>query len=54
MLLRFPKTNRKNLMDVFLVEPEDVTNIVLHFLSDASRYITGTASPVDVGYLLKV
>lgn len=43
-----------NLMDAFVVEPEDVTEVVLHLLSDDTRYITGTSNPIDAGCLLRV
>ena len=35
------------------VEAEDVSNAVLFFASDESRYITGVQPPVDAGCLLK-
>ncbi|BBZ15428.1 mycofactocin-coupled SDR family oxidoreductase [Mycobacterium branderi] len=35
------------------VEAEDITNAVLFFASDESRYITGVALPVDLGHCLK-
>jgi len=33
-----------------LLEPEDVTNSVMHLVSDAGRYITGTTFVVDAGF----
>ena len=35
------------------VEPEDISNAVLFFASDESRYITGVTLPVDAGGCLK-
>jgi SDR family mycofactocin-dependent oxidoreductase len=35
------------------VEPVDVSNAVLFFASDESRYVTGVALPVDAGSMLK-
>jgi (+)-trans-carveol dehydrogenase len=34
------------------VEPQDVSNAVAFLVSDAARYITGTALPVDAGTLI--
>jgi SDR family mycofactocin-dependent oxidoreductase len=39
----------KNLLDVDMVEPADVSNAVLFLVSDDARYITGVALPVDAG-----
>ncbi|NMO55349.1 mycofactocin-coupled SDR family oxidoreductase [Actinoplanes sp. TBRC 11911] len=33
-----------------MLEPSDVTNTVLHLVSDAGRYITGQSVVVDAGY----
>ncbi len=35
------------------VEPEDISNAVLFFASDESRYITGVTLPIDAGSCLK-
>ena len=35
------------------VEAEDVTNAVLFFASDESRYVTGVQMPIDLGSNLK-
>ena len=35
------------------VEAEDISNAVLFFASDESRYITGVTLPVDAGSCLK-
>lgn len=34
------------------VEPLDITEALLFLVSDAGRYLTGTALPVDAGCLL--
>ena len=34
-----------------LVEPDDVTNLILFLLSSRSKYITGKSLPMDAGYL---
>jgi SDR family mycofactocin-dependent oxidoreductase len=36
------------------VEPVDVSNAVVWLASDASRFVTGTATPVDAGAIAKV
>jgi (+)-trans-carveol dehydrogenase len=41
------------LPDVPWIEPEDVSNAVLFLCSDAARYITGVALPVDAGNVVK-
>jgi SDR family mycofactocin-dependent oxidoreductase len=33
-----------------LLEPEDVTNSIMHLISDAGQYITGTTFRVDAGF----
>ncbi len=40
-------------LPVDLVEPEDIARAILFLLSDAGRYITGAALPVDAGGVLK-
>jgi len=42
-----------NAMRVGLISPEDVSAAVLWLASDASRYVTGVALPVDAGYTNK-
>jgi SDR family mycofactocin-dependent oxidoreductase len=42
-----------NAIPVPWIEVEDVTNALLFLVSDAARYITGVALPVDAGFLLK-
>lgn len=36
-----------------LIEPEDVTNLILHLVSDAGRYTTGSTCLVDAGFVNK-
>jgi NAD(P)-dependent dehydrogenase (short-subunit alcohol dehydrogenase family) len=36
-------------LPVPLVEPEDISNAILFLCSDAGRYVTGAAMPVDAG-----
>lgn len=38
-----------NQMPVALVEPVDISHAVLYAVTDASRYVTGTALPVNAG-----
>jgi SDR family mycofactocin-dependent oxidoreductase len=40
-----------HVIDVPWVEPIDVTEAVLYLASDAARYVTGIALPVDAGFL---
>ena len=40
-----------NAMPVPFVEPIDISNAVLWLVSDAARYVTGVALPVDAGML---
>ena len=35
------------------VEVEDISNAVLYLASDAGRFVTGVALPVDAGLLIK-
>ena len=38
-----------NSLPVVAAEPEDITDTMLHLVSDASRYVTGTTQLVDAG-----
>lgn len=42
-----------NAMPVPAVEPEDIANAVFYLVSEAGRYVTGIALPVDAGYVNK-
>lgn len=39
-----------NLMDVDLIEARDISNAIAWLVSDAARYVTGVALPVDAGF----
>lgn len=41
-----------NILPVTLLEPSDISNTVLHLVSDDARYVTGTVNLVDAGVLL--
>lgn len=42
-----------NVLDEQLIEPEDIAEAVLWLSSDAARFVTGTALPVDAGMTAK-
>jgi SDR family mycofactocin-dependent oxidoreductase len=42
-----------NLMPIEIIEPSDVSDAVVWLCSDAARYITGVALPVDAGCAIK-
>jgi SDR family mycofactocin-dependent oxidoreductase len=42
-----------NALPVRALEPEDIANAVYWLVSDAGRYVTGVALPVDAGYVNK-
>ena len=42
-----------NVLPVQTLEPEDIANAVFYLVSDAGRYVTGVALPVDAGYTTK-
>ena len=48
-----PVSQMMHTLPVPWVEPEDISNAVLFFASDESRYVTGVQLPVDAGGLLK-
>jgi len=42
-----------NALPVQTLEPEDIANAVFWLVSDAARYVTGVALPVDAGFVNK-
>lgn len=48
-----PVSQMMHTLPIPWVEPEDISNAVLFFASDESRYVTGVQLPVDAGCLLK-
>ena len=42
-----------NALPVAAAEPQDIANAVLWLVSDAARYVTGVALPVDAGFVNK-
>jgi SDR family mycofactocin-dependent oxidoreductase len=48
-----PFSQMMHTLPVPWVEPVDISNAVLFFASDESRYVTGVQLPVDAGSLLK-
>jgi SDR family mycofactocin-dependent oxidoreductase len=42
-----------NALPVAMLQPRDVANAVLWLVSDAARYITGVALPIDAGFVNK-
>jgi SDR family mycofactocin-dependent oxidoreductase len=42
-----------NALPVGMVEPADISAAILYLVSDAGRYVTGTALPVDAGFVSK-
>jgi len=48
-----PVSQMMHTLPVPWVETEDISNAVLFFASDESRYVTGVQLPVDAGCLLK-
>ena len=42
-----------NALPVQALEPEDIANAAFYFVSEAGRYVTGVALPVDAGYVNK-
>ena len=45
--------NMSNALPVQTLEPEDIANAAYYLVSDAGRYVTGVALPVDAGYTNK-
>lgn len=50
---KWAHSDRSNLLDVQMIEPEDISNAVLWLVSDAARYVTGIDLPIDAGYMVK-
>jgi SDR family mycofactocin-dependent oxidoreductase len=48
-----PISQMMHTLPVPWVEPVDISNAILFFASDESRYVTGVSLPVDAGSLLK-
>lgn len=48
-----PFSQMMHTLPVPWVEPADISNAVLFFASDESRYVTGVSLPVDAGSMLK-
>jgi SDR family mycofactocin-dependent oxidoreductase len=46
-------TTLENLLPVTMLEPGDISDVVVFLASDAAKYITGVTLPVDAGFLLK-
>jgi SDR family mycofactocin-dependent oxidoreductase len=44
----------QNPMPVGLLEPEDISAAVVYLVSDAAKYVTGVAFPVDAGFCNKL
>ncbi len=42
-----------NLLPVFAVEPEDISEAILWLVSDAARWVTGVTLPVDAGLTMR-
>ncbi|GAS95348.1 3-ketoacyl-(acyl-carrier-protein) reductase [Mycolicibacterium canariasense] len=49
----FRGPDMSNALPVQTLEPEDIANAVYWLVSDAARYVTGVALPVDAGYVNK-
>lgn len=48
-----PISQMMHTLPVPWVEPTDISNAVLYFASDESRYVTGVLLPIDAGSMLK-
>jgi SDR family mycofactocin-dependent oxidoreductase len=44
---------QQNALPIALVQPEDIANAVAWLVSDAGKFITGTAWPLDAGFTLR-
>ena len=45
--------SQRNLLPIALVQPEEIATAVAWLVSDAGRFITGTAWPLDAGFTLR-
>jgi SDR family mycofactocin-dependent oxidoreductase len=43
----------RNLLDVPMIEPRDVSNAIAWLVSEEGRYVTGVALPVDAGFVVR-
>ncbi|MGW5383115.1 mycofactocin-coupled SDR family oxidoreductase [Nocardia sp. NPDC003963] len=50
---KWAHSDRSNLLDVPMLDPQEISNAVLWLVSDAARYVTGVDLPIDAGYLVK-
>ncbi|MGF7235262.1 MAG: mycofactocin-coupled SDR family oxidoreductase [Frankia sp.] len=48
-----PQMSNPNALPVAMIEAVDVSNAVVWLVSDAARYVTGVALPVDAGFVNK-
>jgi NAD(P)-dependent dehydrogenase (short-subunit alcohol dehydrogenase family) len=44
---------QKNALPIALVQPEQIAEAVAWLVSDAGKFITGTAWPLDAGFTLR-
>jgi SDR family mycofactocin-dependent oxidoreductase len=50
---RGPAADTSNMLPVELMEPSDISDAVLWLVSDAARFVTAVALPVDAGFTQK-
>ena len=44
---------QQNALPIALLQPEEIANAVAWLVSDAGRFITGTAWPLDAGFTVR-
>ena len=44
---------QQNALPIALLRPEEIANAVAWLVSDAGRFITGTAWPLDAGFTVR-
>jgi NAD(P)-dependent dehydrogenase (short-subunit alcohol dehydrogenase family) len=44
---------QQNALPIVLLQPEEIANAVAWLVSDAGRFITGTAWPLDAGFTVR-